>query len=94
MTEWFAELSESTAKLGTSFPKPIAFLGGLCAHVGPTSQKDPEQVPCKSVISVSCGHKVPFVSDYPAHVMLPALRFVSPAEGPSERHGQPLPNAA
>ena len=45
MTGWFAELSETTAKLSMRFLKPTAFLGGLWALVGSTSQKDTQQPP-------------------------------------------------
>lgn len=93
MTGWFAELLGSTAKLSMSFPKPVAFQEGLCTLAGSTSNADTKQPPCKSVIRVSCGCKIPSVSDYPAHVILPALCLVSPA-GPLQWHGQPLPNPA
>lgn len=83
MTRWFTDPSESAAKLSMSFPEQIAFQEALCTLAGSTSNTDTKQPSCKSVIHVSCGCKIPSVSDYPAHVILPALCLVSPA-GPLE----------
>lgn len=60
MTGWFAELSESTAKLSTSFPKPSVSLGGLYTLVGSTSQKDTKQPPLQICDSCQLWTQHPF----------------------------------
>lgn len=74
------------------FPKANSFPGRI-AHSWKFNIKYRYQPTTPANLLLMSAVEIPSVSDYPAHVMLPALCLVSPA-GPLEWHGQPLPNPA
>lgn len=82
-------------KTQREFPKAKCILGRVVNFCRFNIMKIQYQPPPANLWLMSAvDTRFPFVSDYPVHVMLPALCFTSPTEGPSECHRQPLPNPA